>query len=470
MAYTEQVERSHRFRLALRMGLPVFLLTVITFFSLLNNHNEGMIVSFVIVSLLLLGVIIYFIFYLIYQSSRENITDIVTHTFTPDYFFSLYQKEERFKTLILVSLENLSAINERYGVKNGDKILANTAQIINHFFAEKGFDKLPMCHYKGGDFLLYFPDKKEKYAPLIELLIAKYQNYLDNDIEVRLEAVMVDSRLSDNYEMLISRLYELHHDRISGEKEEEYSISELEHQIIDALDEGRISIGLWPLCCEQEKLYDTSLKLMDSQGRFIHQSRYVPVLNRLNKMRLFEMTSLEKIGALCTDHEGEFILSVTPTSLRNPYFFEHAVTMFERFPLAQGRITLMFEEKEYCHQLERFKQQLAQYRRVGYKIALDRLGGYHTTMLYLKELNVDLVRFDSVYSRHMREIGYQNILQGLNLSAHLCGAKTWITMIEDGYCDSIAKAMKINYRQGNYLGKILTPDEIDHKESNNEIR
>lgn len=470
MAYTEQVERSHRFRLALRMGLPVFLLTVVTFFSLLNNHNEGVIVSFITVSLLLLGVMVYFIFYLIYQSSRENITDSVTHTFTPDYFFSLYQKEKGTKTLMLISLENLSAINERYGITNGNKILANTAQIINRFFAEKGVEKLPLCRYKGGDFLLYFPEKKEKYAPLIELLIAKYQNYLDNDIEVRLEAVMVDSRLSDNYEMLISRLYELHHDRISSEKEEEYSINELEYQIIEALDVGRISIGLWPLCCEEEKLYDTSLKLVDSQGRFIHQSRYVPVLNRLNKMRLFEMVCLEKIGALCVEHEGDFVLSISPTSLRNPYFFEHAVTMFERFAPAQGRITLMFEEKEYCHQLERFKQQLAQYRRVGYKIALDRLGGHHTTMLYLKELNVDLVRFDPVYARHIREQGYQNILQGLNLSAHLCGAKTWITMIEDGYSDSIAKAMKINYRQGNYLGKILTPDEIDHKENNNEIR
>lgn len=470
MAYTEQVERTHRFRLALRMGLPIFLLTVITYFALLNHSNEGIFVTFITVSLLLLGIIVYFIFYLIYQSSREQITDSTTHTFTPDYFFSLYERQKGVKTLMMVSLENLSVINERYGIKNGDTILAYTVQIINLFFTEKGVEKLPICRYKGGDFLLYFPDKKEKYVPLLELLIAKYQNYLKNDIEVRLEAVMVDSRLSDDHEMLISRLYELRHDRISSEKEEIYSINELEKEIIDALEEGRISIGLWPLRYEKEKIYNTSLKLVDSQGKFIHQSRYVPVLNRHNKMKSFEMTCLEKIAALCAENEGNFIISITPTSLRNPYFFEHAVTMFERFPKARGRITLMFEEKEYCHQLERFKQQLAQYRRTGYKIALDRLGGYHTAMLYLKEIKVDLVRFDSMYARRLKEAGYQNILQGLNLSAHLCGAKTWISMIEDANTDSIAQALKINYREGNYLGKILTPKEIAHKENNNEIR
>lgn len=452
------------------MGLPIFLLTVITFFSLFNHSSEGMFVSFVTASSLLLGAMVYFIFYLIYQSSREQITDTTTHTFTPDYFFSLYEHQKGVKTLMMISLENLSAINERYGIKNGDMILVQTVSKINMFFTEKGYDKLSVCRYKGGEFLLLFPDKKESHLPLLELFMAKYQNHLENDIEVRLEAVMVDSRLSDDYEMLLSRLYELHHYRIRNEKEEIYSISELEIQIVDAVDKGRFSIGFWPLCCDQEKIYDTSVKLVDLHGNFIHQNRYVPVLNRLNKMRFLEMALLEKIGELSAQHEGHFILSITSTSLRNPYFFEHAITMLERFPQAKERITLMFEEKEYCHQIERFKQQLSQYRRVGYKIALDRLGGYHTTMLYLKEMDIDMVRFDPMYSRHIKEQGYQNILQGLNLSAHLCGAETWLGMIEDAHADSIAQSLKINYRQGNYLGKILTVDEIKNKDDSDEIR
>lgn len=470
MAYTQQVERSRRFRLALRMGLPIFLLTLITFFAMFNQHKEGLFVSFITASSLLLGVMVYFIFYLIYQSSRENIIDTTTHTFTPDYFFSLYAKEKGVKTLLMISLENIWAINERYGIKNGDAILKESVDKINTFFSDKGFEKLIITRYKGGDFLLFFSGKKENYIPLLELFIAKYQDHLVNDIEVRLESSLVDSRLSDDYDMLISRLYELHFDRKSNEKSEIYSINELENQILDALEGERFSIGLWHLSGPNEKMYDTSIKLIDSKGGLIHQSRYVPVLNRLNKMRNLEMSLLEKIGKLCGSHEGNFILTITSVTLRNPYFFEHAVTMFERFPKARGRITLMFEEKEYCHQLDRFKQQLGHYRKVGYKIALDRLGGYHTTMLYLKELEIDLVRFDSIYARHLKEQGYQNILQGLNLSAHLCGAQTWLPLIEDEHTELLAKSLKINYRQGNYLGKILTLDEIAHKETNNEIR
>ncbi|MDD2949332.1 MAG: EAL domain-containing protein [Sulfuricurvum sp.] len=461
MTYTEQKEREHRFALALRMGLPIFFLSSVTLFALLTQSYTTF-ASLIVLSIALLGVMVYFIFYLIYQSTQENITDTITHTFTPEYFFRLFSKAltKNTQTLVLITLENLWSINERYGVKNGDIALQNTVMKLDHFFHDKKIEKLPICRYKGGDFLLFLPGEKEKYIALIELLLSKYQHHVDNEIEIRLEAVILDSRLSDNVDLLTSRLYELHNDRISSEKEELYSINQLENEIIEALDEKRFSIGFWPVCCESHPIYDTTVKLIDSQGRFIHQSRYIPVLNRINRLRWLESDVLETIAALCDGRERDFIVTISPVTLRNPHFFEHAMTLFERFPSARNKITLMFEEKEYCHQLERFIHQISHYRRAGYKIALDRLGGYHTTLLYLKELEVDLVRFDPLYTRHIKEAGYQNIIHGLNLSAHLCGAKTWISMIEDEYTDNLVQSLKINYRQGNYFGKVVTIDQL----------
>jgi len=96
---------------------------------------------------------------------------------------------------------------------------------------------------------------------------------------------------------------------------------------------------------------------------------------------------------------------------------------------------------------------------VGYKIAMDKYGVNHTTMMYLKELDVDYVRFDGLYTRHINEQKYQNIIHGLNITAHLCGAATWMSMIEDEESDRLAKGLKINYRQGNLYGKITVKEE-----------
>jgi len=461
MTYTEQKEREHRFALALRMGLPIFFLSSVTLFALLTQSYTT-VISLIVLSLSLLGIMVYFIFYLIYQSSQENITDTITHTFTADYFFKLFSKAllKKEQTLVMINLENLWSINERYGVQNGDLALRNTAVKLDQFFHEKGYEKLPVCRYKGGDFLFFFPGKKEQYSALLELLMSKYQNHTDNDIEIRLESVIMDASRSDSIDSLVSRLYELHHDSISSEREEFYSIDDLENEIVEALENKRFSIGFWPTHCDEYSLYDTTVKLLDSEGRFIHQSRYVPVLNRLNKMRQLETYIIEYIGQLCDERSRNFVMSISSVTLRNPYFFEHALTLFERHPMARYKITLMFEEKEYCHQIERFAQQIAHYRKAGYKIALDRLGGYHTTLLYLKELEIDLVRFDTLYTRHIKEAGYQNIIQGLNLTAHLSGAKTWMSMIEDASADHLAQSLKINCRQGNFLGTILTADQL----------
>ncbi|MDD2839045.1 MAG: EAL domain-containing protein [Sulfuricurvum sp.] len=461
MTYTEQKEREHRFALALRMGLPIFFLSSVTLFAFLTQSYTTL-VSLIVLSISLLGIMVYFIFYLIYQSTRENITDTITHTFTSEYFLKLFSKAltKNTQTLVMISIENLTAINERYGVKNGDIVLRKIEIKLDDFFRDKGYDKLPVCRYKGGDFLLFFPGKKEQYTVLLELLMSKYQNYTQDDIEIRLESALLDSSVSDNADSLISRLYELYHDRVNNEKEEFYSINELENEIVEALENKRFSVGFWPTRCDEYSLYDTTVKLVDSEGRFIHQSRYVPVLNRLNQMRQLETYIIEYIGKLCDERNRNFVVTVSSVTLRNPYFFEHALTLFERYPMARYKITLMFEEKEYCHQIERFAQQIAHYRKAGYKIALDRLGGYHTTLLYLKELEIDLVRFDTLYTRHIKEAGYQNIIQGLNLSAHLCGAKTWLSMIEDANVDALAQSLKINCRQGNYLGTILTADQL----------
>jgi len=42
----------------------------------------------------------------------------------------------------------------------------------------------------------------------------------------------------------------------------------------------------------------------------------------------------------------------------------------------------------------------------------------------------------------------------------LCGAKTWMSMIEDSNTDAVAQSLKINYRQGNFHGSILTMEEL----------
>jgi diguanylate cyclase (GGDEF)-like protein len=463
MTYTEKKERSHRFVLALRMGLPIFLMSVIALYALFSQTSST-VDSLIVLALLLFAMAVYFLFFLINQSSYEHITEPITHTFTPEYFFKHFHSFGKRKTvtIVMISIDNLLGINERYGVKNGDEVLKNAAMQINEFFTSKEIKILPLCRFKGGDFILLLTGEKEANTALVELFLAKHQETLINEIEVKLSAVLLDTKLIKQPKEIITRLYELQYankEKKAFTDSDDIIPHELEEAVLEALKSQRYSIALQTVCCDKTPMIETSFKLINENGGLIHQSRFIPFLNRIGKIREYKSNTLKLAVKLASENGGRYVVTVSPVTLRNGLFFQFALELLQRYPQAKDKIIIMFDEKEYCHQVKRFKEQIAQYRAVGYKIALDKYGMNHTTMMYLKELDVDYVRFDSLYTRHIKEEKYQNIIQGLNITAHLCGAATWMNMIEDEESDKVIQALKINYRQGNFHGKITVKEE-----------
>ncbi|MDP3300627.1 MAG: EAL domain-containing protein [Sulfuricurvum sp.] len=463
MTYTEKKERSHRFVLALRMGLPIFLMSVIALYALFSQPYSTL-TSLIILAVLLFTMAVYFLFFLINQSSYEHITESITYTFTPEYFFKLFYSFAKRKTvtIVMISIDNLLGINERYGVKNGDEVLKNATMQINEFFTSKEIKTLPLCRFKGGDFILLLLGEKEANTALVELFLAKHQETLINEIEVKLSAVLLDTKLIKQPKEIITRLYELQYankEKNTFTDRDDIIPHELEEAVLEALTSKRYSVALQTVYCDNTSMNETTFKLVNEKGGLIHQSRFIPLLNRIGKMREHESNILEKVVGLASEYKMLYVVNISSVTLRNGLFFQHALELLQRYPDAKNNVIIMMDEKEYCSQIKRFKELIAQYRAVGYKIALDKYGMNHTTMMYLKELDVDYVRFDSLYARHIKEEKYQNIVQGLNITAHLCGAATWMNMIEDEESDKVIQGLKINCRQGNFHGKITVKEE-----------
>lgn len=456
--YTEEKERSHRFVLALRMGLPIFLLSIVSL-VILFLELQATFFSLIFLIFILFATSVYFLFFLINQSAYEAITDPVTHTFSNEYFSKLYYRWSRnnILTVLMISVDNLTNINEKYGVKNGDKVLNEILLQINMFFSTKGIKKLPTCRHKGGNIVILIEGEKEKNISLSELFLIKHQSSTFSEIEIYLSCVILDTKNIKEYDEIITQLYELQYankDKEISVKTNEIDPESFERFVLDALKYHYYSVALQEVHCDNTQMFEITLKLTNKIGEILHQSRFVPLLNRLGKIREYEEYFLETAIKLAAINDKNYIITVSPATLRNGLFFTYALELLQKYPQAKEKITLLFEEKEYTPQIKRFREQIAQYKAVGYKIGLDKYGGNHISMLYLKEFSVDIVRFDSLYTRHLHDEKYQNILQGLGIAAHLCGAKTWMSMIENEDNYQVAKRLKINCCQGNHLGKI----------------
>jgi len=241
MLLPETKEREHRFKLALRMGLPIFALILALISNTLITTYESLQPTFYFESILLLAFSIYFIFYLIYRGFDERITENVSKTFTREYLYKYLAKEIKRKkeyTLILVSIDNITDINTRYGIKKGDKVLYEVTKYIGNYFHDKKIYNFPMGHIKGGDFVLGFRGNKEEYNSILEILCLKSSEFNIDDIEVNISGAITDTTFSNNLEYMIENLFEIQEQNRNKKiilNKNEINPSDLESYVIEAI-------------------------------------------------------------------------------------------------------------------------------------------------------------------------------------------------------------------------------------------
>jgi len=469
MLLPEEKERAQRFRLALRMGLPIFTLFIIILLSFFS-FGEGKIPTFfIIIAVSSFAVMIYYIFYLIYQGQEERITDPITHTFSREYLNNYFKKQisKGDYTILLISIRNLTDINSRFGVKKGDKVLYEVGHWIGEYLNEKEIERFPIGHYKGSDFLIGLSGCKGKYQNILDLMCLKFQNRTIDEIEVSLTSAIVDTTYSKDVDQLTTRLFELSDEKLLHKQiidEDEIDPTQLEASVIEAVKTHSFSL-MFQIVDEKEKasMIEASIKLIGNNGKIIHQNKFMPVINRLGLSRSFDEMILEKIVAISENVPHNLILaiSLSPSSIRNNSFFERALTLLSNNESARGRIMFVLSENDYYDHPKRYNEQLQAYRRLGIFIAIDNFGAFKSSMAFLKDINVDVLRFDNSYGKHIKELEYQQIVKGLNIIAQGLKLRTWIRMVEDKVEEKIVSDLGIDFVQGNYLGKISALDELE---------
>ena len=461
MLYPEAKERENRFKLALRMGLPIFALAVVTMSPLLGRYFETIPTAFIVAAFSVLGVAVYYLFYLIYQGFNERITDPITHMFTREYFTAVMQKELVSKNFVflLFSVENLDDINKRYGFANGDKVLRDAAKRIADFLEERRMHRVPVSHFKGGDFVLAFEGTQTEYRALQELFCAKLQHYSVEEIEVEIVGSMIDSGRTKSVDKLIEWLYELLEESRKTQLESGSDVDPdtIEQLVTDALARGAFSYRVQAAYADgKAALFEMIVKLVTAEGKLIHQKRFVPVISRLGLLRRFDEIQFDAAVHYAAFLEpGERLaLKVAPSSLRHPLFFEHVMATVFQNSTVKKRLVFIISEESYYHQSEAFNARLQAYRRAGIQIVLDQLGGVHTSLRYLQELDVDMVRFENALGKAIGEPKVRALLEGLQQTVGALGYRSWIRMIEDETACQHAKALGIDMIQGNYLSPI----------------
>lgn len=467
MLFTEKKERENRFKLALRMGLPIFFLGLLSIFSFINQPMQHIPSSFYIGATLILAIMIYFFLYMIYRGFDERITDPITHTFTREYLYKLLKKKILTKnySILLLSVDNLHTINEVYGIKNGDAVLYKIVHEISDFLISKGIHDFPLGYIKGGDVIIGLHGKKDEYLSIIDLMCLKFSTCNIYGIDVQISGSIIDNNFSKNLDYLIDNLFEqqvLNRSSKTILKEEEnIDPNSLEIAIIDAIKNNNFKIFNQNIYHKDGTIFldDYSIKLQIDE-KIVHQNRFMPVINRLGLTKEFDLYVLDKIAKIASQNNRKCSIIISPTTLREPHFISHVKNLLDTYGSIQNKIVLLISEIDYYNNVSRYNEIIQNLRAVGILIAIDRFGEYHSSLLYFREIEVDMVRFDSRYTKGLGSNRYKDILKGLHVSINMLHSLSWMKMIEDENMYNTACEIGIDLMQGRYLDNKNNTGEI----------
>ncbi|MBN2817315.1 MAG: EAL domain-containing protein [Campylobacterales bacterium] len=441
------------------MGLPIFgLILALVSHTLVENYDT-LKPSFYIESILLLLVGIYFIFYLIYSGFDVKITDDVSKTFSREYLLKYLKKElksHKEYTLILVTVDNLSDINALYGIKNGDKILQKVVNWIVEYLKSQNIENFPMGHLKGGDFIIGLKGLKSEYSTVLELLCLKSGELKIDDIEVKISGALIDTLYSNELNYMIEKMFEIqekNREFKNRENEENIDPSELEFLVINAIKQREVSIMTQSVFSQEKEIFkECFVKLKATNGKRLFPKTYIKVINKLGLGVEYDTMIIEEVlRHSFKDKETACAVHIFPTSLRNEKFLSRVKDLLKD---TNKKLIFILNEQEYYSYTTRYNSIIHSLKQYGAEFAIDRVGTIHTSFLYLRELDIDYIRFDGYYSDENRLLEHKNIVEGFELMAKEKGVKSWMKNIESLELLALSKEIGIECIQGKYLSDL----------------
>lgn len=457
MLYSELKERENRFRISLKIALPFLILALLLFyvFKITISDTE----SFVLF-IILIPIYIYYIFYLIYSVFKTSLIDPITKTFTRKQIFDqiLTIKKKKYEsTVVMIKIDNIIDINERYGISNADNILKIFTIKLDEFLNNYNFKNVFIGRYSGGNFLLILKGREKELKHLITIFSKELKNIGINNIEIKIDFALINSNYDENIynivKKLVSLLEEHKNDNIPNIKPNEF-----ESIICSAIDNEKLIFKYQAATDKNNeiKILEVLTKIYSKEEGMLSKNQIQRVVNHIGYETNFDKKIIKKLVEELENYDIKnklFSIEISAVTLRNVEFRQYLNHLFYKSLLKPENFILVFSEKNSYKEIKRFNEILLQYKKSGFKIGLDNFGGDNCSFEYIKNLPIDIVKLDIEFTKNLDSQKYQKIMNSYKNLLHNLDIEIMIKFIDKKETLEKIKKCNFDYIQGFVIAK-----------------
>ncbi len=385
----------------------------------------------------------------------------------------------QYVNLMLVSIDQFSLINETYGYHKGDSLLKSVAKRIQDTLSING----QIYRGKGDEFMLTFP------------MTTPFSNVVhcaDELLEALKHPFLIDSRhISVRFSIGIDRLQ-------IGQKENTTYFTHVTHAKNTAKSEGGQRVVIYNENDHMKMLEERSLSddlvdavatkaffvvyqplmllehetIVDAEAliRWKHPSRgFVPpdvFINLAEKMGIIAeidywvIEEVLKQQALWLEKHTVSI-NISALTFSQPDFLTYLTQRTAHYGLTPSKIQLELTERVILENINKNIEQLKRLRDLGYHIAIDDFGIGYSSLNYIVQLPLDVVKIDKSFIQDMKHHHQSKVVVSTIIT--MCtalGLKVVAEGVEDSQTVQTLKNMGCHIGQGYHYSKPVPPNEF----------
>ena len=224
-------------------------------------------------------------------------------------------------------------------------------------------------------------------------------------------------------------------------------------EVKEALKHERLEVFYHPVLPLDESLpggFEALVRLRDAKGNLIGPDRFVPAAERFGVLHRIDHAVLYAVVGHMRDHprlRASVNLSArTLTSERLPGI---VTGLLEASRVDPRRIYFEITETTMIENMEQARKNMRELQDFGCRFALDDFGKGVSSLGYLRDLPVDLIKIDGKFVQGIDTDGVnQAMVRSINEIAHALGKKTVAEYVSSGPILRKVRELGIDYVQG----------------------
>ena len=409
--------------------------------------------------------------------------DRLTGLYSKEFFYQkvrerLSEDPEQAYSIVCSNIENFKLVNDIFGVRAGDSLLKEVADIARNMVGSNGF-----CGRFGADRFLCLQNRgqeqrdrqnfgefgEHELSPLLKSVVMRWGIYEITDRSVPVEQMCDRAMLAANsIKGQYNQFFAVYDDSLRDQLLREQAITDA---METALNEGQFVVYYQP----KYSLNDDCMTGAEALVRWIHPEwgflppgAFIPLFEKNGFISRLDRYVWERVCAQLRDWKdrGRALLPVSVNVSRADVYqgdlADTLARLVEKYGVDPAYLHLEITESAYAEKPGQIISTVEALRRLGFIVEMDDFGSGYSSLNMLSQMSLDILKLDMKFIQNeIAKPVQQSILNDVVSMAHGLHLSVVAEGVETREQMQRLRAVGCDYVQGYYFAKPMPVAEFE---------